>query len=285
MDKDSFIRKINEKGPSASASGKMESKPPESRERESIFEDGNPLIPPLFIELAHRIKNTLSSVKNITQLSRGKFKDLEFEDYFHRSISEDIEKIESVIDGLLNYVKISTPVIKSNTVHSLLEDISEKSRDQLEEKKIRLFKKFEKDLPETVVHEEQLRYVLQSILQYAIASSPPNGSIGILTKLFDHPKTVGDKKGVSQKDGKYLEVLIGFTGYKKPFVALEPGFRDSALQRDEAMDLVLRLVKEIVRKNQGIIQFDIDEKKPRTFISLIFPVERRRVVYYPKSGS
>ena len=285
MDKESFIKKINEKGPSASTFGKTESKPPESRERESIFEDGNPLIPPLFIELAHRIKNTLSSVKNITQLSRGKFKDLEFEDYFHRSVGEDIEKIESVIDGLLNYVKISTPTIKSNTVHSLLEDISEKSREQLEEKKIRLFKKFEKDLPETVVHEEQLRYVFQSILHYAIASSPPNGSIGILTKLFDHPKPIGDKKGVSQRDGKYLEVLIGFTGYKKPFITLEPGFRNSALQRDEAMDLVLRLVKEIVRKNQGIIQFDIDEKKPRTFVSLVFPVERRRIVYYPKSGS
>ena len=285
MDKESFIKRINEKGPSASTFAKMESKPPESRERESVFEDGTPPIPPLFIELAHRIKNTLSSVKNITQLSRGKFKDLEFEGYFHRSISEDIEKIEAVIDGLLNYVKISTPIIKSNTVHSLLEDISDKSRDQLEEKKIRLFKKFEKDLPETVVHEEQLRYVFQSILHYAIASSPPNGSIGILTKLFDHPKPIGDKKGVSQRDGKYLEVLIGFTGYKKPFVNLEPGLRSSALQRDEALVLVLRLVKEIVRKNKGIIQFDIDEKKPRTFISLIFPVERRRIVYYPKTSS
>jgi len=285
MDKDTFIRRINEKGPPISTAGKVEAKPSEPREREGALEENNPLIPPLFIELAHRIKNTLSSVKNITQLSRGKFKDLEFEDYFYRSISEDIEKIESVINGLLNYVKISTPMIKVNTVHSLLEDVSEKLRDQLDQKKVRFFKKFEKGLPETVVHEEQLRYVFHSILQYAIASSPPGGSIGILTKLFDHSRNIGEKKGLSQRDGRYVEVLVGFTGYRKPIVALETGFRNSALQRDEAMDLVLRLVKEIVHKNRGIIRFDIDEKKTRTFISLVFPVERRKIVYYPKTGA
>jgi len=285
MDRDTFMRRVSEKGPPVSPAGRTEPIPPEPRERESIFGEGSPTIPPLFLELAHRIKNTLSSVKNISQLSRGKFKDLEFEEYFHRSITGDIEKIEAVINGLLNYVKVSTPVIKTNTVHSLLEDSCEKLKDQIEEKKIRLFKKFEKGLPETVVHEEQLRYVFHSVLQYAIASSPPNGSIGIVTKLFDRSRTTGDKKGFPQRDGRCVEVLMGFTGYRKPIVALENGFRNSALQRDEAMDLVLRLVKEIVHKNRGIIQFDIDEKKSRTFISLVFPMERRKIVYYPRTGS
>jgi nitrogen-specific signal transduction histidine kinase len=285
MDRDTFMRRVSEKGPPISADGRTEPNPPEPRERESIFGEGNPPIPPLFLELAHRIKNTLSSVKNITQLSRGKFKDSEFEEYFYRSITEDIGKIEAVISGLLNYAKVSTPMVKMNTIHSLLEDSCEKLRDQIEEKKIRLFKKFEKGLPETVLHEEQLKYVFHSVLQYAIASSPPNGSIGILTKLFDRPRTTGDKKGLLQRDGRCVEVLMGFTGYRKPIVSLDTGFRNSALQRDEAMDLVLRLVKEIVHKNRGSIQFDIDEKKSRTFISLVFPMERRRIVYYPKSSS
>ena len=236
----------------------------------------------LFIELAHRINNTLSSIKNITQLSRGKFKDLEFEDYFHRSVTDDIEKIESVINGLLNYIKVSTPIIKSNTVHSLLEEIIEKYRDQIEEKKVRLFKKFERELPETVVHEEQLRYVLNSILQYAIVSIPSNGSIALLTKVSDRQKTGGDKKGPPEKEGRYVEVLVGFTGYNKPTVYLEVGFRNAALQRDEAMDLILRLVKEIVQKNKGVMRFDIDERKPQTLISLLLPVERRRSSIIPR---
>jgi nitrogen-specific signal transduction histidine kinase len=285
MEKENFAKRMNEKGPPGPSHGKIETKWTDSKGEEGLDGEGSPLISPLFIELAHRIKNTLSSIRNITHLSRGKFKDLEFEDYFHRSITDDIEKIESVINGLLNYVKVSTPMIKSNTVHSLLEEIVDRHREQIEEKRIRLFKKFERELPETVVHEEQLRYIFHSVLQYIIASIPSSGSIGLLTKMFDHQKTTGDKKGLSQKDGRYVEVLIGFTGYKKPVVSLETGFRHTALQRDEGMDLILRLVKEIIQKNKGIIRFDIDEKKPRTFISLLFPVERRKIVYYPKAGS
>jgi nitrogen-specific signal transduction histidine kinase len=284
MEKDTILKKTNDKGLTSFSDDEGDLKPLEMKEREGGDGDGNSLVSPLFIELAHRIKNTLSSIKNITQLSRGKFKDLEFEDYFHRSITEDIEKIESVINGLLNYVKVSTPVLKSNTVHSLLEEIVERHRNEIEEKKVRFFKKFEKGLPETVLHEEQLRYVFNSILQYAIAAIPPNGSIGLLTKLYDHPKTVGEKKGSSPKDERYVEILFGFTGYKKPMVSLDGGFKNTALQRDEAMDLVLRLVREIVQKNKGSMRFDIDEKKPKTFISLLFPIERRRVVYYPKAN-
>ena len=282
MEKENYFKRMSEKGSTVSSLGRSETKPPETDERGNLDGNGSSLFSPLFIELAHRINNTLSSIRNITQLSRGKFKDLEFEDYFHRSISDDIEQIESVINGLINYMKVCTPIVKSNTVHSLLEEIVERHRAQIEEKKVRLFKKFERELPETVVHEEQLRYVLNSILHYAIVSIPPNGSIALLTKVYDHQKTSGDKKGGVQKDGRYVEVMIGFTVYKKPLVSPEMGFRNVALQRDEAMDLILRLVKKIVQKNKGIMRFDIDERKPQTFISLIFPVERRKIVYYPK---
>ena len=61
-------------------------------------------------------------------------------------------------------------------------------RCQLEDKKIKIFKKLEKDLPETVVHDEQLKYILNALLQYAIPSIPPHGSIGFLTKSFEYVK-------------------------------------------------------------------------------------------------
>ncbi len=283
MEKDTWVKRTNERGFAVASVDREDSKPAETDKREEGNGNGNPLVSPLFIELAHRVKNTLSSIKNITQLSRGKFKDLEFEDYFHRSVGEDIEKIESVINGLLNYIKVSTPIIKSNTVHSLLDEVVERHRSEIDEKKVRLFKKFEKGLPETVVHEEQLRYIFNSILQYSIGATPANGSIGLLTKLSDHQKAGGEKKGPFQKEERYVEILFGFTGYKKPPVSFEGGMKTTALRREEAMDLVLRLVKEIVQKNKGVMRFDIDEKKPKTFISLLFPIERRKVVYYPKA--
>ena len=236
-----------------------------------------------FVELIHRIKNPLVSIKTFTQLLREKFGDDEFREYFYRIVTEDIERIDAVLNGLLNYIKINTPLEKSDTVHFILEHVLKKHELELEDKKIRIFKKFEKNLPETAVHDEHLRYIFDSLLQYVISSIPPNGSIGFLTKTFNGQKQGGDDKGAPQKEGRYIEILIVFTGYKKPLEQLEAVLGIPTIKQEEPIELELRLVKEIIEKNKGMIKFEINEKKPRTLISLKFPIERRKVIYYPST--
>ena len=237
-----------------------------------------------FMELVHRIKNPLVSIKTFTQLLREKFDDQEFREYFYRIVTEDIEKIDSLLNGLLNYVKINTPMEKANTVHFILEDVLKKYEGKLVDKKIRVFKKFEKDLPETVVHEEQLRYILNSILQYALPSIPPQGSIGFLTKSLRVPKRIGEEQKPAEKDGRFVEIMVVFTGYKKPVEKFDTILGVPPLQQEEAFELELRLIREMIQKNRGVMTFEVNEKRPRTLISLKFPMERRKVIYYPSTN-
>lgn len=264
----SFLRKAEETKP-----------PPEPKKRSGEEPTVSPT-PLFFIELVHRIKNPLVSIKTFTQLLASKFNDPEFREYFYRIVTEDIEKIDSVLDGLLNYIKINTPINKVNTIHSILEETIKKYEGRLEEKKIKVYKKFEKDLPETVVHDEQLRYVLDSLVHYAIPSIPPYGSIGFLTKSVFLPKGPGNHLPPLKQNGRYIEVIVAFTGYKKPMEQFENVLGIPTLQREEVIELELRLIREIIHRNHGWMTFDVDEKKPRTFISLKFPIERRRVIYY-----
>jgi nitrogen-specific signal transduction histidine kinase len=280
MEKDLFFETENEKSSFNSFLKKAEIKPP-TFQKNSFPDEKNVLSLPLFfIELVHRIKNPLVSIKTFTQLLREKFGDMEFREYFYKIVTEDIEKIDGVLNGLLNYIKINTPIEKTNTVHSILEEVLKKHEVQLEDKRIKLFKKYEKDLPETVVHDEQLRYILNSLLQYAIPSIPPNGSIGLLTKSFDIQEGTGNDRTLVQKDGRYIEIMIVFTGYKKPMEPLETVLGIPATQKESMVELELRLIKEIIQKNRGMMKFEVNEKKPRTLISLRFPIERRKVVYY-----
>jgi nitrogen-specific signal transduction histidine kinase len=259
---------------------KADAKSPEPKSQNSYNEQNTNALSLFLIELVHRIKNPLVSVKTFTQLLREKFNDAEFREHFYRIVTEDIEKIDAVLNGLLSYIKINTPLEKKDTVHVILEDVLKKHEMQLEDKKIKIFKKFERDLPETVVHDEQLRYIFNALLQYAIPSIPPHGSIGILTKSLDHPKeTSGDGK-FHQQDGGYLEILVVFTGFKKPVEQFEAVLGIPVFQKEEAVELELRLIKEIIQKNQGMMKFEVNEKKPRTIISLKFPVERRKLFYY-----
>jgi signal transduction histidine kinase len=50
--------------------------------------------------------------------------------------------------------------------------------------------------------------------------------------------------------------------------------------KEEGIQLILALVKEIIQKNRGEMIFQVDKKKPRTLITLKFPIERRKVIYY-----
>ncbi len=240
-------------------------------------EQNAPFMSTFFIDLAHVVKNTLDSVRNYTQLSRGRFSDKEFGEYFYRAVTEDIEKIDMVLNGLISYIKLNTPIPKTDTVHHLIEEALKKHQAKLEEKGVRLFKRFEKDLPETIVPDEQLRYILTSILQYALANLSPNLSMGLSTRTFILERETGGTTDLLKKDGRYIEISVAFLGYKKP---AEQGVRSQALQKEEPLDLILRFVKEVVQRNRGTMRIEMDEKKAKTFISLRFPVERRKVVYY-----
>jgi len=234
------------------------------------------LITPFFIELIQRVKNTLGSIRNYTQISRDKFSDKEFGEYFYRAVTEDIEKIDLVLNGLMNYIKLNSPIRKTDTVHRLIEEELKKYQSKLEGKGIKLFKKFEKGLPETIVPDEQLRYILNSVLQYALASISPNLSMALYTRSFVLEREV-ESPDLPKKDGRYIEISLGFMGYKKP---ADQGTGSTILQKEEPLDLILRFVKEVVQRNRGTMKIEVDEKKSKTFISLRFPVERRKVVYY-----
>jgi nitrogen-specific signal transduction histidine kinase len=287
MEKDLFFETDNEKNAFVSFLKKTEQKTssvtPLDR-RSSRRDQNNHFSSLFFMELVHRIKNPLVSIKTFTQLLREKFNDEEFREYFYRIVTEDIEKIDALLNGLLNYIKINTPMEKTNTVHFVLEEVLKKYEVQLEDRKIKVFKKLEKELPETVVHEEQLRYILTSLLQYAIPSIPPSGSIGFLTKSSPFERETGIDKGVAQKDGKYIEIMIVFTGFRKPAEPLESILGIPAIQPEEGVEFELRLIKEIIQKNGGKMTFEVNEKKPKTLIALKFPVERRKVIYYPSTN-
>jgi signal transduction histidine kinase len=265
-----------------------ESKPSESSVKDGLEsiksklnyltdEQNAPFLTPFFIELIQRIKNNIGSIKNYTQICRGKFSDREFGEYYYRAVTEDIEKIEMVLNSLMDYMRLHTPIRKMNTVHTIIEAVLKKYQVKLEEKGIKLLRRFEKDLPETVVPDEQLRYVLSSVLQYAIIVTPPNWNIALSTRSLLPEKETGEAEGFSKRDGKQIEISVIFAVRRRPD---EPAPGAPPIQKEETPDILLRFAKEVVLRNHGTMKVGADEKRTKNFISLRFPVERRKVVHY-----
>jgi signal transduction histidine kinase len=192
-------------------------------------------------------------------------------------VNEDIEKMNMVLNSLLDYIKIHTPIRKTNTVHNIMEEVLKKNQAKLEEKGIKVLKKLEKGLPETAVPDEQLKYILSSLLQYAMTLTPPDWNLGLSTRSFILDKEAAEVEGLFKRDGRYIEISVVFPGRQRPS---EPGLEMAAAQKEEALDLILRFVKEVVLHNHGMMKIEADERKTKTLISLRFPVERRKIVYY-----
>jgi hypothetical protein len=239
-----------------------------------------PYLPPFLIELIQRIKDHLGSIRNYTQVSREKFSDREFGEYYYRAVTEDIEKMEMVLNGLIDYMRLGKPISKKNTVHTILEAVLKKCQTQLEEKGIKLLRRFEKDLPETVVPDEQLRYVLSSVLQYAIVVARPRWSIALSTKSVSLEKETSQAEGLFKKDGKQIRISVVFALRQGPNETTSGPSSVQPVQKEEAPDILLRFVKEIVLRNHGTMKVGADEKRTKSFISLRFPAERRKVVYH-----
>ena len=232
---------------------------------------------PFFVELVQHIKNSLGSIKNHAQISRGKFSDREFGEYYYRVVTEDIEKMEMVLNSLMDYMKLHMPIRKMNTVHNVIEEVLKKHQVKLEEKGIKLLKRFEKDLPETIVPDEQLKYILGSVLQYAMVLTPPSWNIVLSTKSLMLEKETGEAEGLFKREGKYIEISVIFGVQHRHS---EPASGTATIQKEEAQDILLCFVKEVVLRNHGRMKIGADEKRTKTFIALRFPIERRRVVYY-----
>ena len=229
----------------------------------------------------HSTKGTLDSIKKLTQLSQDRFSDKEFGKFLYRMITEDVHKADLLLSGLLNYFQVTTPVKKTNTVNTFIEEALKRNQAQLEEKGVKLFKKLEKDLPEIIVPDEQLKYILNSVLRYLISTILPNGKMELLTRSFIFQRGTGGVQASFEEYGGYIEISIVFAGNGEPAEQGEAiRGRISSLRNDEAVELMLRLAKEMVLKNRGAMKFKIDEKRAKKVISLVFPIERREVVFY-----
>ena len=271
-----FIESEKKDNPLDSFLKKDEVKPKESKKEGLPSEQGPSFMDSFLIELVHSIKNALASVYQATVLTMDRYDDVEIRKRSHAQVKEEIKKIDSVLNSLLNFINVNTPIAKTNTLYVILEEILEANDKQLRQKDIKIYKRYEKDLPDTYIHPEQVRFILHSVLQYAILSTPPNETIGFLMKSSDNG--AGAEKTLPEDKRGYIEVMIGFDGDGKPVDRLE-NLLEVPLDQSKGMaDLILKLAKDLLERNHGMMIET--RKRSETILVLRFPIERRKVVYY-----
>jgi hypothetical protein len=238
-----------------------------------------PLSPLFLIQILQDIKKTITSIYEIHLLSMREPNHDEMREHCSEAMTQRFHRIVSVLDMLSSYIHMASPIIKKNTLHRILEEILESNKKKLRTENIILVKRFDKELPETILHDEQVRFILSSVLQYVINSTPPGESIEIVTRF------VHDQKGqglisIAPLKNQYSEILI-FSSYPQSLFHKSAGTAVVPdIEKNGTSHLLLELVKEMIRRSQSKVEFQMDQMKSQMRISLKFPVERRQVACY-----
>jgi hypothetical protein len=229
---------------------------------------------PMLIEVIHSTKSMLCDIRDLSRLTREKFVDKDFEEFFYKQISSLIEQIDLLLDGFLNCVRSTTHVAKKDTVNTLIKKVLEKHQNTLEERKIKVLNKLEKELPEIVVPDEQLAFIIDSIVQYAIALMPFGGDIVFSTRSFFVTPRPALGEDYSRKS-----ILIE-AAYKGSDEQLSMELKSLPAKGETALNLLLRLVSFMVGENKGTMEHESYETKTGGHIVLKFISNRRHEVHY-----
>jgi len=271
-----FVESAKKDHPFDSFKKKEEGKPKESKKEGLPNEPSPSFMDSFLIEMVHSIKNALASVYHATVQTMDRYDDVDIRKSSRTQVSEEIKKIDSILNTLLNFISVNTPITKMNTLRVILEEILEASDKQLRQKDIKIYKKYEEtDLPDTFIHPEQVRFILHSALQYAILSTPPSEVIGFLTKSSDHG--TGAEKTLPDDQRRYVEVMMGFED-RTPVGPSESLSETPQDQGKGMAELILKLARDVLERNHGVL---IETRnRSEVILTLRFPVERRKVVYY-----
>jgi hypothetical protein len=226
-------------------------------------------------DLLEDTKQQLAGMKAFAAFAKDKFRDPELGMRYQKAFLRRIDKTMALLSSYTDYLSLSNPRRKSNTVNGLFEKVLKRHTEQLEDQQIEIIKKqFAEDLPETTVPEVQLEYILDSLMQYITHSVPPHGNLGLLTRIVDDPKKAREENDLPRKGQKYVEILFVFSTPDKKTDT------PSSSPKGQGMELILRLVQEIIEKNKGFMEIKPSDKTAMTFISLRVPIERRTVLEF-----
>ena len=227
-----------------------------------------------------RAEKPVKSMREMIDLSRERFADREFGQFFSRMVHKDLDRVEGLLKDVFYFLGVNSPIEKKGTVNALLLGVIGRHQRHLEGKGITVLRTLEDNLPETTVPYEPLRYVFNGLFRWLASSILPGGSMELVTESF-HSQDLGKTGQDESALDRFIRVSIGFTDVEGDQARRK---NDSPLGNVPAWqhDLLLKLAREVVERNSGTVLFGSDERQRKNLITVVFPAERRKSFYYPQ---
>jgi len=222
--------------------------------------------------MAHEIKNPLVSIKTFSQLLPEKYDDREFRETFSSITIREVERINHIVEQLLNFARPLKPKLQEADVHTIIEETLELVAEEISEKKVDIVRHFTNEPSVILVDREQIKQVILNLLKNSLqAIKGEKGRVEILTSFVSEPLTgvyrLASERAGNEKEPidaellsdlltKKFRIQIRDNGVGIPKEDLSNLFDPFFTTKSDGFGLGLAIAHGIIQEHNGTIEIE-----------------------------
>ena len=203
--------------------------------------------------LAHEIKNPLTSLRTFTRFMPRKFEDPRFRERFQRVVPHELERINAIVEQLLELARPARLVFQAVRLPELLDRTLDLYANQVEGKSIEVRREYARDCPPIQADPEYLYQALVNLVANALEAMSPGG--GLTVRAGWSHGTSGSRPSGPTSPGRHVKVEIEDTGKGISSSEADKVFNPFFTTKASGTGLGLALTHKIVEDHRGSITF------------------------------
>lgn len=203
----------------------------------------------LISELAHELKNPMVTIKTFTHLLGDRFDDEEFRNRFRETVASDIERMDALLEALLDFSRFTHPNKEKFFLYEELQRVVEEMLPECKKKGVAMRWGRRGEAVEILTDKEHLNYIVRNVLRTVLEQIQLKGEIQI------EVAAEGDITLTYVREGGRIGPLTHYLGLSSTM--------------EEALPLRILLVKILLERTGGEIKVNyLEEGKVRIGIEL-----------------
>jgi two-component system sensor histidine kinase AtoS len=203
--------------------------------------------------MAHEIRNPLSSIKTFVQLLPKKREKPVFLEKFQRTVPRELNRINALVEDLLDLSRVPKYVYQSTHLKTLLEQALDATDAQLQAANIQCRCAITDDMPPVRADANQLVRAFHNLIRNAIQAMPQGGMLRIKASFHR-----GDPSQVESGTAGVDRVTVVFedTGPGISAAELENIFNPFFTTKDKGTGLGLAITHKVITEHGGQIEVE-----------------------------
>jgi nitrogen fixation/metabolism regulation signal transduction histidine kinase len=203
--------------------------------------------------MAHEIRNPLSSIKTFVQLLPKKIEKPVFLEKFQRTVPRELNRINALVEDLLDLSRVPKYVYQSTHLKTLLEQALDATDAQLQAGHIQCRCEIADDMPPVRADANQLARAIHNLIRNAIQAMPQGGMLRIIA--YFHP---GDPSQAEPGTAGVDQVIVVFedTGPGISAAEIENIFNPFFTTKDKGTGLGLAITHKVITEHGGQIEVE-----------------------------